>query len=161
MNAARDALMNIPVGYMDLDAELFVFISALTDIVELANDPHAFDQTAQNQLIKKKLRLIIPVLQGYARDAAGCELSETRSRMKHKIQHSLSNETRIIFEPLLGRLVDRHLVDLLERDPQGQPEFTRDMKARAISFLEIMMDRLFDAIKVWGSSNSRSRIHHI
>ena len=148
LNDARDALVNIPVGYVDLDAELSVFISALTDIVELANDRHALDQKAQNQLIKNKLRLIIPVLQGYARDAAGCELTGTRSRMKQKIHDSLPKETRIILEPLLVRLVDRYLVDLLDRTPQGQPKFSQDIKARAISFLDIMVGGFIKAIQI-------------
>ena len=148
LNDARDALVNIPLGYMDLDAELSLFISPLTDIVELTNNPDALDQVAQNQLIKNKLRLIVPVLQGYARDAAGCEFTGPRSRMKRKIHDSLSKETRIILEPLLVRLVDRHLVDLLDRTPQGQPKFSKDIKARAIAFLDIMVDGFIKAIQV-------------
>lgn len=70
-NSVQEALWDIPVGFVRLDEELSVFISAVSDIGLLMNNPTqtAVNQEVINQRIIYKLRPIVPILEEYSRVA--------------------------------------------------------------------------------------------
>ena len=146
VNAAYTGLWKVPFGYRNMEAEIFVFISALSDLGVLLKNENLADapeQVAINDRIISKLRPLIPILQGYTRDALDELLSEKRSQMIQKIKDSLPQDARIIFEPFLLYLMDRHLIYYL------RPEFNHeDVRAILTSFLEIQVDGLIAAIQV-------------
>jgi hypothetical protein len=170
VNAAHEALINVPVGFMDMDHELSVFLSALSDISLLARDhpPEIVNERSVAERIISKLEPLNPILQGYA-EAGLSEFSEERMRIIEKINHALPPEASIMFQPLLMRLVNFGFVNILERtlnqpplltrffdllsvsrlSPRrttSQPLFDPGMKSRLIFFLEIQVDGYIEAI---------------
>ena len=149
VDAAHEALINVPVGFIDLDHELSVFLSALSDISLLAREhPQEFvNEVAVAEGIISKLEPLIPVLQGYA-EAGLSEFSRERMQLIEKIHHALPPEAGIMLEPLLVRFVNLRFVNILERTPppSSQPLFDPEMKSRLISFLETQVDGYIEAI---------------
>ena len=92
VNSAHDALMSIPVGFKNLDAELSIFVSAMADMSLLVNHPtNNVNQEELNQAIINKLRPIIPILEEVAREAFS-EVSHTRSQLMQKIDFFLTTD---------------------------------------------------------------------
>ena len=150
-SCAHEALMKIPAGFVDLEAELSVFISTLSDIGMLVNNSESVNEEEIKEGIIDKLEPIIPILEEYAREAFS-GLSEKRSRIVEKIYLQLSADTRIILQPLLVKFVDDYLVDLLGRDRQGLPKYSDQTKALSISFLELQVDGYIEAIHIGNAS---------
>lgn len=152
LSLAHDALVNVPVGFIDLDAQIEIFVSALSDFTSLVNRyPPRSPINQQDDIyvgIIAKLKSITPILEGHAK-AGLSELSETRSRLVNKIHSLLPAETRIILQPLLLRFVDRHLANILERNGKdGKPIFTPEFKqARLVTLLELQVDGYIEAIQ--------------
>jgi hypothetical protein len=148
LNSAHEALMNIPVGFVDLDADLSVFISALKDIgVLLKNAPNT-NQKELNQGIIEKLKKIIPTVEGYVREGFS-ERLEMRSRMVDKINSGLSEwpETQILLEPLLVKFVDVNLVAVFGRNKDGLKICTDELIERSIAFLDTQVDCYMEIIQ--------------
>ena len=149
LNSAHEALMNVPVGFVDLDAELSSFISALNDVsVLLKNTPNTNHQEEMNQGIIEKLKSIIPIFRGYEREAFP-ERLEMRSRLVDKIRLGLSGgpETLTILEPLLVKLADVNLVSFFGRNKRGLPKYTEQLINRSIALLDIQIDLYIEIIQ--------------
>ena len=144
LNPVREALERIPVGLVDLSAEISVYMSALADISFLLNDPPEIYREVLKQSINAKLGVITPVLETHAANALS-ELSRPRSQLLGKIRSSLEGEARMIFEPLLVSLVDLRLANLLNRDDQGNPN--EEVIMREISWVNILIEGFIEAIQ--------------
>ena len=148
----QEALWNIPVDFVNLNEELSVFISAVSDIGLLVNNPTqtAVNQAEINQRIIDKLRPLLPILEGYSKDALS-EFSEWRSALTKKLTVSLPVEAQIILTPRLLRLVNNRLVHFLQCDFQSQALFTRELKLRSTGFLNVQIDGYIEAIQRGGA----------
>lgn len=137
------------VGFVDLDAELSIFISALNDVsVLLKNTPNTNHQEEMNQGITEKIQTVIPIFRGYEREAFP-ERLEMRSRLVDKIRLGLSGgpKTFTILEPVLVKLADVNLVSFFGRKKRGLPKYTEQLINRSIALLDVQIDLYIEIIQ--------------
>jgi hypothetical protein len=144
LNSAHEALMNVPVGFVDLELELSVFVSALSDITSLIKSSST-DSVGEITGIIAKLKSLTGVVESYAVWAQS-EFYEKRIRMIEKIQNSLTPESSIILGSLLKRFVNRSFVNFLRCSLEGKPVFPEKIKSRLIVLLELQVDGYIEAI---------------
>lgn len=153
LNSAHESLMNVPYGCANIDDELAVFISVMSHICSLLEDPRTENLQVIKQKVIDELRGLIPVLEGYIKIIYS-HLRE-RSRLVEKVKFAIpSTETRIILKPLLLRFIDRNLfvVNFGTRGSRAS-EYLEVIKARWTSLLEGHLDGYIEAIQRGGSSN--------
>lgn len=151
VNSAHEALTKIPVGFVKLDEELSVFISALSDIAILLNNPtHPVHQEEVVKRIIDNLRPLIPILEGHSNDALS-DGSEWRFALMEKVRDSsFPAEAEIILAPLLLRFAKNRLVHFFRCDSQGRAVLTSGLKLRSIASLNIQLDGYIEAIQQRG-----------
>lgn len=135
LNSALETVMRIPLWFGNIQSELEVVVSSISDICSFLEDPNSQSRETTVTKMITNLAPVVPQLEAIAQQAMD-EVKDMRGPLIDSIHNLLPPKARVSLVPRLVELMDRRFVRILETS--AKDKYFKLLEAQINAFIHVI-----------------------